>query len=54
MIQIMIWLGQHDGVITHLEPNILGCEDKMALGNITMNKTKLVEVMEFQLGYLQT
>ena len=54
MIQIMIWLRQHDGVITHLEPNSLECEDKMALENITMNKTKLVEVMEFQLGYLQT
>ena len=28
----------HDGVITHLEPDILGCEVKWALGNITMNK----------------
>ena len=28
----------HDGVITHLEPNILGCEVKWALGSITMNK----------------
>ena len=28
----------HDGVITHLEPNILKCEIKWALGNITMNK----------------
>ena len=28
----------HDGVITHLEPNILECEVKWALGNITMNK----------------
>ena len=28
----------HDGVITHLEPDILECEDKWALGNITMNK----------------
>ena len=27
-----------DGVITHLEPDILGCEVKWALGNITMNK----------------
>ena len=27
-----------DGVITHLEPDILGCEDKWALGSITMNK----------------
>ena len=28
----------HDGVITHLEPNILECEVKWALGSITMNK----------------
>ena len=36
----------HDGVITHthLEPDILECEVKWALGSITMNK--IVEVME--------
>ena len=28
----------HDGVITHLKPDILACEVKRALGNITMNK----------------
>ena len=28
----------HDGVITHLEPNILECKVKWALGSITMNK----------------
>ena len=28
----------HDGVITHLEPGILDCEVKQALGRITMNK----------------
>ena len=28
----------HDGVTTHLEPDILECEDKWALGSITMNK----------------
>ena len=28
----------HDGVITHLEPEILECEVKWALGSITMNK----------------
>ena len=28
----------HDGVITHLEPDILECEVKQALGSITMNK----------------
>ena len=29
----------HDGVITHLEPDILECEVKRALGSITMNKS---------------
>jgi len=29
----------HHGVITHLEPDILECEVKWALGSITMNKT---------------
>ena len=28
----------HDGVITHLEPDILECEAKWALGSTTMNK----------------
>ena len=28
----------HDGVLTHLEPDILECEVKWALGSITMNK----------------
>ena len=31
-------LNNHDGVITHLEPNILECKVKWALGSITMNK----------------
>ena len=29
----------HDGVITHLEPDILECEGKRALESITTNKT---------------
>ena len=29
----------HDGVITHQEPDILECEVKWALGSITMKKT---------------
>ena len=37
----------HNGVITHLEPDILECEDKWDLGSIT---SKLVEGMEFQLS----
>ena len=28
----------HNGVITHLEPDILECEVKSALGRFTMNK----------------
>ena len=28
----------HDGAITHLEPDILGCEFKWALGSIVTNK----------------
>ena len=43
--------GNHDGVITHLEPDILECDVKWALGSIT--RTKLVEVMEFQLSYFK-
>ena len=35
----------HDDVITNLEPDILECEDKRALENITMNKAS-----EFQLS----
>ena len=42
----------HDGVITHLEPDILEWEVKGALGSIT--RTKLVEVMEFQLSYFKS
>ena len=42
----------HDGVITHLEPDILECEVKWALESITI--TKLVEVMEFQLSHFKS
>ena len=31
-------LDNHDGVVIHLEPDILECEVKWALGSITMNK----------------
>ena len=41
-----------DGVITDLEPDILECEVKLALGSITTNKA--VEVMEFQLKYFKS
>ena len=42
----------HDGVITHLEQDILECEVKWALESITT--TKLVEVMEFQWSYFKS
>jgi len=32
----------HDGVITHLEPDILKCKVNWALGSITMNKASTV------------
>ena len=56
----------HDGVITHLEPDILECEVKWALGSITTSggdgiPVELfqilkdgVEVMEFELSYFKS
>ena len=41
----------HNGVITHLEPDIMDCGVKWALGSITM---KQVEVVEFQLKYFKS
>ena len=35
----------HDGVVTHLEPDILECEVKWALGNITTNKASEGDVL---------
>ena len=42
----------HDGVITHLEPDILEYEVKWALGIIATNK--LVEVMALQWSYFKS
>ena len=42
----------HDGVIIHLESDILKCEVKWALEVPLW--TKLVEVMEFQLSYFKS
>ena len=42
----------HDGVITDLEPDILECKVKWALGSITMNKARggdRIQVELFQL-----
>ena len=44
-------LDNHE-VITHLEPDVVGCKVKWALGSITMNK--VVEMMEFQLSYFKS
>ena len=33
-----VYPGNHDGVLTDLEPDILECEVKWALGSITTNK----------------
>ena len=42
----------HDGVITHQEPDILECEVKWVLESITTNKAS--EVMGFQLSYFKS
>ena len=42
----------HNGVITHLESDILECEVKWALESITMNKAS--EGMAFQLSYFKS
>jgi len=47
--------GNHDGVVTHLEPDILECEVNWALGSITMNKASgadgiLVELFQILKG----
>ena len=44
--------GNHNGVITHLEPDILECEVKWTLGSITMNK--VIGDDEFQLSYVKS
>ena len=41
----------HDGVIIHLKPDILGCEVNWALGSITTNKASGGD--EFQLSYFK-
>ena len=39
----------HDGVITHLESDILECEVKWTLGSNTMNKASGVDGIPFEL-----
>ena len=42
----------HNGVITHLEPDVLECEVKWP--QEASLRTKLEEVMEFQLSYFKS
>ena len=43
----------HDGVITHLEPDILDCDVKWALGRITMNKASGDDGISVELFQIQ-
>ena len=42
----------HDGVVTHLQPDIVECEVKWALGSVTMNKPS--EGDGIQLSYFKS
>ena len=43
----------HDGVVTHLEPDILECEVKWALGSITTNKASECDGIPVELFQIQ-
>ena len=45
--------GNHDDVITHLEPDILECEVKWALGSIIMKKTSGGDRIPAKLSYFK-
>ena len=48
-------LDNQDGVITHLQPDILECTVKWAVGRKHHYvSTRLMEVMEFQLSYFKS
>ena len=47
------YLDKHDGMITHLESDILECEVKWALGNITRNKVQLAKLEFYILNPLR-
>ena len=42
----------HDGVTTHLEPGILECEVKWALGSVTMNKANVGDGIPVELSQI--
>ena len=45
----------HNGVITHLQPDILQCKVKWALGSITTNnRWNSIGMIEFQLSYFKS
>ena len=43
----------HDGVITHIEPDILECQVKWALGSITTNKASVGDGIPVELFQIQ-
>ena len=45
-------LDNHSGAITHLEPDILECKVKWALGSITMNKAGGSDGIPFELFHI--
>ena len=47
-------LDKHNGVFTHLEPDILECEVKCDLGNITLNKASGVDGIPAELFRILT
>ena len=47
-------LDKHNGVFTHLEPDILECEVKCDLGNITLNKASGVDGISAELFRILT
>ena len=42
-------LDNHNGVITHLEPEVLECKVKWALGSITTDKARVGDVIPLEL-----
>ena len=46
-------LDNHDGVVTHLKPDIFECEVKWAFRK-HLYEEKVLEVMEFQLSYFKS
>ena len=52
--KILINPDDHNGVITHLEPDNMESQAKQALRSQALLETRLVEVMEFQLNYFKS